>query len=103
MREKENRSRNGLRHPSVKVKEERQAKRQTAKREKSVGGGLTNCKQHVDVQTRAVRRTKGGAQRQEEGIKDRQCEGVTECSPERERVWVNVRAVLANSSVNLNL
>lgn len=42
-------------------------------------------------------------QRQEEGIKDSQLERVTECSPERESVWVNVRAVLAKSSVNLNL
>lgn len=42
-------------------------------------------------------------QRQEEGVKDSQPERVTECSPERESVWVNVRAALANSSVNLNL
>lgn len=43
------------------------------------------------------------AQRQEEGVKDSQPERVTECSPERESVWVNVRAALANASVNLNL
>lgn len=42
-------------------------------------------------------------QRQEEGVKDSQLERVTECSPVRESVWVNVRAALANSSVNLNL
>lgn len=42
-------------------------------------------------------------QRQEEGVKDSQLGRVTECSPVRESVWVNVRAALANSSVNLNL
>lgn len=42
-------------------------------------------------------------QRQEEGIKASQPERVTQCSPERESVWVNVRAALADSSVNLSL
>lgn len=67
----------------------------------------------MDVLTRVVRRTNkkergvGGlydrATRQEEGVKDRQPERVTECSPERESVWVSVRAARANSSVNPNL
>lgn len=43
------------------------------------------------------------ATRQEEGVKDSQPERVTECSPERESVWVSVRAARANSSVNPNL
>lgn len=74
---------------------------------------MTNCKQHVDVQTRAVRPTKkketeGGGDRDREETEtgrgsERQPERVTECSPERESVWVNVRAALANSSVNLSL
>lgn len=44
-----------------------------------------------------------GATRQDEGVKDRQPERVTECGPERESVWVSVRAARANSSVNPNL
>lgn len=76
---------------------------------------MTNCKQHVKVQTRAVRQTKknrGGEATEYRDREDtktgrgserRQPERVTECSPGRESVWVNVRAVLANSSVNLNL
>lgn len=43
------------------------------------------------------------ARRQRQEGSERQPERVTECSPERESVWVNVRAALANSSVNLNL
>lgn len=40
---------------------------------------------------------------QEEGVKNsQQPERVTECSPGRESVWVNVRAAPANASVSLN-
>lgn len=70
-----------------------------------MGGKLTNGKQHMDVQTRTEERDGAGRQSTEtkRRVKDIQAERVTECSPERESVWVNVRAVLANSSVNLNL
>lgn len=53
-----------------------------------------------------IRETEGvrdRTQRQEVRMKDRQPEKVTECSPARESVWINVKVALAKSSVNQNL
>lgn len=111
----ESRARNGLRHPSVREKEEKRWTETPTEKEREGErkrqGGIDKLKTacgctDTGCETDKKKETEGGsdrAQRQEEGVKDSQPERVTECSPERESVWVNVRAALANASVNLNL